>query len=159
MIGLAEHGDLLLSAGVSGGRFKRPSARRNGDKRIVGTEDGQRRVATALTSCHGLYRPRAQIRGTAPNWSGPRQSRWLPAVDTNLRCQPPRSAAWPEYELEINGEAIGRIAFYAACGEDAPVESVATTAGYIKNLPVPRGTTERAKLEAYLAAEVGGIET
>jgi integrase len=33
---------------------------------------------------------------------------------------------------------------------------LATTARYIKNLPVPRGTTERAKLEAYLAAEVGG---
>ncbi len=26
---------------------------------------------------------------------------------------------------------------------------------YIKNLPVPRGTTERAKLEAYLATEIG----
>jgi len=35
---------------------------------------------------------------------------------------------------------------------------LATTARYIKNLPVPRGTTERAKLEAYLAAEVGPIE-
>ena len=35
---------------------------------------------------------------------------------------------------------------------------LATTARYIKNLPVPRGTTERAKLEAYLAAEVGGQE-
>jgi integrase len=33
---------------------------------------------------------------------------------------------------------------------------LATTARYIKNLPVPRGTTERAKLEAYLAAEIGG---
>jgi integrase len=32
-----------------------------------------------------------------------------------------------------------------------------TTARYIKNLPVPRGTTERAKLEAYLEQEVGGI--
>jgi integrase len=30
-----------------------------------------------------------------------------------------------------------------------------TTARYIKNLPVPRGTTERAKLEAYLATEIG----
>lgn len=36
---------------------------------------------------------------------------------------------------------------------------LATTARYIKNLPVPRGTTERAKLEAYLAAEIGGPET
>jgi len=35
---------------------------------------------------------------------------------------------------------------------------LATTARYIKNLPVPRGTTERAKLEAYLAAEVGGLD-
>jgi len=32
---------------------------------------------------------------------------------------------------------------------------LATTARYIKNLPVPRGTTERAKLEAYLATEIG----
>jgi integrase len=32
---------------------------------------------------------------------------------------------------------------------------IATTGRYIKNLPVPRGTTERAKLEAYLEAEVG----
>ena len=32
-----------------------------------------------------------------------------------------------------------------------------TTARYIKNLPVPRGTTERAKLEAYLAQEVGDL--
>lgn len=32
---------------------------------------------------------------------------------------------------------------------------IATTGRYIKNLPVPRGTTERAKLEAYLASEVG----
>jgi integrase len=32
---------------------------------------------------------------------------------------------------------------------------IATTGRYIKNLPVPRGTTERAKLEAYLATEVG----
>jgi integrase len=32
---------------------------------------------------------------------------------------------------------------------------LATTARYIKNLPVPRGTTERAKLEAYLDAETG----
>jgi integrase len=32
---------------------------------------------------------------------------------------------------------------------------LATTALYIKNLPVPRGTTERAKLEAYLATEIG----
>jgi integrase len=31
---------------------------------------------------------------------------------------------------------------------------IATTGRYIKNLPVPRGTTERAKLEAYLATEV-----
>ena len=30
-----------------------------------------------------------------------------------------------------------------------------TTGRYIKNLPVPRGTTERAKLDAYLATEVG----
>ncbi|MDQ6804766.1 MAG: site-specific integrase [Actinomycetota bacterium] len=34
-----------------------------------------------------------------------------------------------------------------------------TTARYIKNLPVPRGTTERAKLEAYLTAEIGDIES
>jgi integrase len=32
-----------------------------------------------------------------------------------------------------------------------------TTARYIKSLPVPRGTTERAKLEAYLASEVGDV--
>ena len=32
-----------------------------------------------------------------------------------------------------------------------------TTARYIKNLPVPRGTTERAKLEAYVAQEIGDI--
>jgi integrase len=32
-----------------------------------------------------------------------------------------------------------------------------TTARYIKNLPVPRGTTERAKLEAYLEQEIGDI--
>ena len=32
---------------------------------------------------------------------------------------------------------------------------LATTARYIKNLPVPRGTTEREKLEAYLATEIG----
>jgi integrase len=32
---------------------------------------------------------------------------------------------------------------------------LATTARYIKNLPVPQGTTERAKLDAYLATEVG----
>jgi integrase len=32
-----------------------------------------------------------------------------------------------------------------------------TTGRYIKNLPVPRGTTERAKLEAYLAQEIGDI--
>ncbi len=32
---------------------------------------------------------------------------------------------------------------------------IATTGRYIKNLPVPRGTTERAKLEAYRASEVG----
>jgi integrase len=34
---------------------------------------------------------------------------------------------------------------------------IATTGRYIKNLPVPRGTTERAKLEAYLASEVGPV--
>jgi integrase len=33
-----------------------------------------------------------------------------------------------------------------------------TTGRYIKNLPVPRGTTARAKLEAYLAAELGDID-
>ena len=33
-----------------------------------------------------------------------------------------------------------------------------TTGRYIKNLPVPRGTTAREKLEAYLAAEIGRIE-
>jgi len=32
---------------------------------------------------------------------------------------------------------------------------IATTGHYIKNLPVPRGTTERAKLDAYLASEIG----
>lgn len=32
-----------------------------------------------------------------------------------------------------------------------------TTARYIKNLPVPRGTTELAKLEAYLEQEIGDI--
>ncbi len=32
---------------------------------------------------------------------------------------------------------------------------IATTGRYIKNLPVPRGTTEWAKLEAYLATEIG----
>jgi integrase len=32
-----------------------------------------------------------------------------------------------------------------------------TTARYIKNLPVPRGTTERQKLDAYLASEVGDL--
>jgi integrase len=32
-----------------------------------------------------------------------------------------------------------------------------TTGRYIKNLPVPRGTTAREKLEAYLAAELGEI--
>ena len=32
-----------------------------------------------------------------------------------------------------------------------------TTGRYIKNLPVPRGTTEREKLEAYLAREIGDI--
>jgi hypothetical protein len=32
-----------------------------------------------------------------------------------------------------------------------------TTGRYIKNLPVPRGTTERAKLEADLAQEIGDI--
>lgn len=34
---------------------------------------------------------------------------------------------------------------------------LATTARYIKNLPVPRGTTERDKLEAYLATEIGDL--
>ncbi len=33
-----------------------------------------------------------------------------------------------------------------------------TTGRYIKNLPVPRGTTARQKLEAYLAAEIGHLE-
>ena len=33
-----------------------------------------------------------------------------------------------------------------------------TTGRYIKNLPVPRGTTAREKLEAYLAAEIGDLE-
>jgi Phage integrase family len=33
-----------------------------------------------------------------------------------------------------------------------------TTARYIKNLPVPRGTTAREKLEAYLDAELGDID-
>ena len=33
-----------------------------------------------------------------------------------------------------------------------------TTGRYIKNLPVPRGTTAREKLEAYLAAEIGEID-
>ena len=33
-----------------------------------------------------------------------------------------------------------------------------TTGRYIKNLPVPRGTTAREKLEAYLAAEIGDID-
>ncbi len=33
-----------------------------------------------------------------------------------------------------------------------------TTGRYIKNLPVPRGTTAREKLEAYLAAELGDID-
>jgi integrase len=33
-----------------------------------------------------------------------------------------------------------------------------TTGRYIKNLPVPRGTTAREKLEAYLAAEIGQLE-
>jgi hypothetical protein len=28
---------------------------------------------------------------------------------------------------------------------------------YIENLPVPRGTTARAKLEAYLVAEIGDL--
>jgi integrase len=32
-----------------------------------------------------------------------------------------------------------------------------TTGRYIKNLPVPGGTTARAKLEAYLAAEIGDL--
>ena len=32
-----------------------------------------------------------------------------------------------------------------------------TTGRYIKNLPVPRGTTARQKLDAYLAAEVGDL--
>ena len=34
-----------------------------------------------------------------------------------------------------------------------------TTGRYIKNLPVPRGTTAREKLEAYLAAEFGDIDS
>jgi site-specific recombinase XerD len=33
-----------------------------------------------------------------------------------------------------------------------------TTGRYIKNLPVPRGTTAREKLEAYQAAELGEID-
>jgi len=33
-----------------------------------------------------------------------------------------------------------------------------TTGRYIKNLPVPRGTTAREKLEASLAAELGEID-
>ena len=33
-----------------------------------------------------------------------------------------------------------------------------TTGRYIKNLPVPRGTTAREKLEAYLAAELGDVD-
>jgi integrase len=33
-----------------------------------------------------------------------------------------------------------------------------TTGRYIKNLPVPRGTAAREKLEAYLAAEIGHFE-
>jgi integrase len=33
-----------------------------------------------------------------------------------------------------------------------------TTGRYIKNLPVPRGTTAREKLETYLAAELGDID-
>jgi integrase len=32
-----------------------------------------------------------------------------------------------------------------------------TTGRYIKNLPVPRGTTARQKLDAYLASEVGDL--
>jgi hypothetical protein len=32
------------------------------------------------------------------------------------------------------------------------------TGRYIKNLPVPRGTTARETLEAYLAAEIGDLE-
>jgi integrase len=32
-----------------------------------------------------------------------------------------------------------------------------TTGRYIKNLPEPRGTTERAKLQVYLAQEIGDI--
>ena len=35
---------------------------------------------------------------------------------------------------------------------------VVTTGRYIKNLPVPRGTTAREKLEAYLAAELGDVD-
>jgi integrase len=34
---------------------------------------------------------------------------------------------------------------------------LATTGRYIKNLSVPRGTTERAKLEAYLETEIGDL--
>ncbi len=33
-----------------------------------------------------------------------------------------------------------------------------TTGRYIKNLPVPRGTTAREKLETYLAAEIGHVD-
>ena len=32
-----------------------------------------------------------------------------------------------------------------------------TTGRYIKNLPVPMGTTQRAKLEAYLETEIGDL--
>jgi integrase len=34
---------------------------------------------------------------------------------------------------------------------------LATTARYIKKLPVPRGTTEREKLEAYLTTEISSV--
>jgi hypothetical protein len=34
-----------------------------------------------------------------------------------------------------------------------------TTGRYIKNLPAPRGTTAREKLEAYLAAEIGDVDS
>ena len=36
-------------------------------------------------------------------------------------------------------------------------DDLATTGRYIKNLPVPRGTTEREKLEAYLESEIGDL--
>jgi hypothetical protein len=36
-------------------------------------------------------------------------------------------------------------------------DTLVTTGRYIKNLPVPRGTTARQKLDAYLASEVGDL--